>query len=193
MFKAGLVILNLKPDSTVMFSPFLDHSPTTARGVIALRIKFGKKTMKSQPGSYALILQSHSTASVQIGRLRQIDIHPGYYICVGSAFGPGGVRARVLRHCCMNKNKHWHIDYLREFAAPLAVWISYETEKLEHRWAQIFYKASEMTPIQGFGSSDCKCYSHLFHTVAMPEVAWLSKIGPFYCAFERLYNRGSWI
>jgi Uri superfamily endonuclease len=62
--------------------------------------------MKSDPGTYALILQYDSKASTQIGRWRQIDLEPGYYIYIGSAFGPGGVRARVSRHCRGDKPKH---------------------------------------------------------------------------------------
>ncbi|MFQ5579314.1 MAG: DUF123 domain-containing protein [Nitrospiria bacterium] len=54
--------------------------------------------MKSEPGTYALILQSRSEARGQVGRLGQINLKPGYYIYVGSAFGPGGVQARVSRH-----------------------------------------------------------------------------------------------
>src|SRR5574342_753841 len=127
--------------------------------------------MKSEPGTYALLLQSHGIAKVQIGRWREIDIAPGYYIYVGSAFGPGGVKARVSRHLQTDKPKHWHIDYLRRFTNPLAVWVSYETERLEHRWAQAFFAMCGMTPIQGFGCSDCRCYAHLFHTDAVPEDA----------------------
>jgi len=132
--------------------------------------------MKPGPGTYALILQSQLTASVQIGHWRQIDIEPGYYIYVGSAFGPGGVRARVSRHLRTDKPKHWHIDYLREFVTPLAVWISYEPEQLEHQWAQAFYDKGETSPIQGFGCSDCRCFSHLFYTVATPDATWLNQI-----------------
>jgi Uri superfamily endonuclease len=135
--------------------------------------------MKSEPGTYALILQSASKARVQIGRWRQIGLELGYYIYVGSAFGPGGVRARVLRHCCEAKVKHWHIDYLREHVTPLAAWANYGTERLEHHWAQIFFNMREMTPIQGFGCSDCKCYSHLFHTLTKPTNAWLDEVETF--------------
>jgi len=59
--------------------------------------------LKSQPGTYALIIQSDSKTCVQIGRWRQIDLEPGYYFYVGSAFGPGGTRARVLRHLHIDK------------------------------------------------------------------------------------------
>lgn len=136
--------------------------------------------MKSQPGTYALILQTKLTASLQIGRWRQIDIEPGYYIYVGSAFGPGGVRARVARHCRTDKPKRWHIDYLREFVTPLAAWISYEPEKLEHGWAQVLYNKNETSPILGFGCSDCSCYSHLFYTVVAPEASWLGTVDSYF-------------
>ena len=125
--------------------------------------------MKSDPGTYALILQCDSKVSAQIGHWGQIEILPGYYLYIGSAFGPGGVRARVSRHLRKDKSKHWHIDYLREFVAPLEVWISYEPERFEHQWAETFYKMYGMIPIQGFGCSDCKCYSHLFYTAITPD------------------------
>jgi Uri superfamily endonuclease len=79
------------------------------------------------------------------------------------------VRARVSRHLRTDKPNHWHIDYLREFAIPLEIWVSYETEQFEHRWAQVFYESKGMTPVQGFGCSDCKCYSHLFYTPITPD------------------------
>jgi Uri superfamily endonuclease len=110
---------------------------------------------------------------IQAGRLGEIELVPGYYIYVGSAFGSGGVRARISRHWRVDKPKHWHIDYLREFVTPLSAWVSYEPERLEHRWAQLFHEMSGVNSIQGFGCSDCKCYSHLFHTVVVPGVAWL--------------------
>ena len=123
--------------------------------------------MKSEPGTYVLILESHSTAKVQIGKWREIDVQPGYYLYVGSAFGPGGVRARVSRHLRLGKPKHWHIDFLREFTTPIGVWINYETERLEHYWALMILGMKQMTSIQGFGCSDCTCHSHLFYSEAI--------------------------
>ena len=75
--------------------------------------------MKSKPGTYVLILQSLRTGKAQIGRWREIALYPGFYLYVGSAFGPGGVRARVSRHYRKTKQHHWHIDYLREFLIPI--------------------------------------------------------------------------
>lgn len=119
--------------------------------------------MKPAPGTYALILQCDSIARVQVGRWGKLQLQPGYYIYVGSAFGPGGVRGRVSRHFRKTKAKHWHIDYLRKHATPLEAWVSYGTERLEHEWAQAFCDTPELTPIKGFGCSDCKCSAHLFH------------------------------
>jgi Uri superfamily endonuclease len=132
--------------------------------------------MKTEPGTYALILRSRLKAKTQIGRWGQIDLAPGYYIYVGSAFGPGGVQARVSRHCRRTKLMHWHIDYLRELLSPLGAWYSHETKRLEHRWARILCDTSSMSSIPKFGCSDCRCYSHLFQTSMAPDFALFSNM-----------------
>ena len=124
--------------------------------------------LKPDPGTYALVLQSHSNETIQVGRWGQLDLHPGYYIYVGSAFGPGGVRARVSRHLRTEKRMHWHIDYLRANVTPVKVRVSYAGEHLEHEWAGILLAQADTVPIQGFGCSDCGCFSHLFFTPGFP-------------------------
>ena len=94
----------------------------------------------------------------------------GYYIYVGSAFGPGGVLSRVSRHCRKAKSKNWHIDYLREFATPISIWYSNAPVHLEHRWAEALAKMKHTTPVLGFGCSDCRCEAHLFFTAMEPEL-----------------------
>ena len=54
--------------------------------------------MNAQPGSYALLLQADQQQTVHIGRLGQFAVQPGCYIYVGSALGPGGVRAQGGHH-----------------------------------------------------------------------------------------------
>jgi Uri superfamily endonuclease len=132
--------------------------------------------MKSESGTYALILRSQTDAIVEIGLWRQIKLKSGYYVYIGSAFGPGGVQARVLRHYRKKKSSHWHIDYLTEFMSPIFVLYSHETRHREHEWAQVLYKMNDMSPIQGFGCSDCKCYSHLFHTSNVPDLVRFSNL-----------------
>lgn len=128
------------------------------------------------PGTYALVLHNRQHTGIQVGRRGRIEIRPGYYIYIGSAFGPGGVRARVLRHCREVKSRHWHIDYLRECAVPVAVWCSYHRVRLEHRWARRLETCRDMTPVEGFGCTDCQCTAHLFYTRRKPDPAAFAAI-----------------
>ena len=132
--------------------------------------------MKSKPGTYVLILRSHSRVKAQIGRWGLLSTAPGYYIYVGSAFGSGGVQARVLRHCRETKSKHWHIDYLREVTKPVCAWYSYDSRHIEHKWAQVLSDISDTSSVKGFGCSDCDCYSHLFFTARKPDLAQFASI-----------------
>jgi Uri superfamily endonuclease len=125
--------------------------------------------MKSATGTYVLIFHNLSSKQVRIGKWGLINIQPGYYLYVGSAFGPGGLRARVARHYRTGKAQHWHIDYLREDMELVSVWYSYHHIKLEHDWARMLSAMPGMELIEGFGCSDCQCYSHLFRSVNQPE------------------------
>jgi Uri superfamily endonuclease len=111
-----------------------------------------------------------------VGRWGGLTLQSGYYIYVGSAFGPGGVKARVSRHLRVNKRKHWHIDYLRAHVTPVETWVSYASKHLEHVWAGILFELPEVNPIKDFGCSDCKCQSHLFFTMDTPENHWLGDV-----------------
>ena len=142
--------------------------------------------MKSKPGTYVLILQSETVEAVQIGKWGQMDLQPGYYAYVGSAFGPGGVKARVSRHCRAEKSKRWHIDYLREHAQLVSVWYSHSPSRLEHRWATALAQLPGALSIKRFGSSDCSCESHLYFFDKRPDLAGFStlakmKIEEGYC------------
>lgn len=130
----------------------------------------GRSSLRNAtPGTYAIILQSRCHGNVRIGRNLEIEVEPGYYIYVGSAFGPGGVRARIARHFRTAERFHWHIDYLRGVVDPLEAWYSHATDRLEHRWAQLLDDAADMKAVTGFGCSDCRCRAHLFRTCAVPS------------------------
>lgn len=133
--------------------------------------------MEPGPGTYTLILHGHATGKVRTGRrYQEIELRPGYYFYVGSAFGPGGVRAWILRHARGTPARHWHIDYLRAHLRPVGAWYKHGPDRLEHRWAQAFCEMDGMSPIAGFGCSDCGCYSHLFHTPRIPDIALFSRV-----------------
>ena len=125
--------------------------------------------MQSKPGTYVLVMRSRRRVTAQIGRWGRLDVRPGYYLYVGSAFGPGGVAARVSRHCREAKSKRWQVDYLREHAAMAAVWCSHDTVRLEHHWAQALAEMPGSLPVPGFGCSDCHCEAHLFFSQRPPD------------------------
>ena len=131
--------------------------------------------MKSKPGTYALILRSCKRQRLRVGRWQEIGVEPAYYIYVGSAFGPGGVKARLNRHFRDSKATHWHIDYLREISIPVGACVSYEPIRLEHRWAQKLIDVEGIRAIPKFGCSDCRCHTHLFSSTEVPHHALFAK------------------
>lgn len=122
-------------------------------------------------GTYALVLESLSDAQLQVGRRGILLIHPGFYVYVGSAFGSGGLQARLSHHLGPALRPHWHIDYLRRKAKLVAVWYRCGRTRREHTWARALRNVpGSSVPLRGFGSSDCKCESHLFFFPSLPAL-----------------------
>lgn len=96
-----------------------------------------------------------------IGRLGVFDLKAGRYAYVGSALN--GLEARTRRHLSGRGKKRWHIDYLMAVAEEREALLIRSGEDIECSLADRLRSlpgASE--PIAGFGSSDCRCRSHLF-------------------------------
>jgi Uri superfamily endonuclease len=126
--------------------------------------------VQSRPGTYALLLSSATNALIRIGRLGNLLLQRGFYVYVGSALGPGGVRGRLGHHVRPAERPHWHIDYLRKKTTLEAVWFRYHRKSLEHAWAKRFGEMpGASVPMAGFGSSDCDCQSHLFFFKKCPR------------------------
>ena len=122
-------------------------------------------------GAYALVLAAGKKRNVEIGKLGVLVVEPGHYVYLGSAAGPGGVGARVERHLRRTKRFHWHIDYLTQVTPVDRVWYSIVTDVAEHRWAgAVAAMKGASIPLVGFGSSDCRCVSHLFRFSSRPTV-----------------------
>lgn len=110
-------------------------------------------------------------ARVRIGRLGQYDLAPGCYLYIGSAFGPGGLRARLAHHQRREKPRpHWHFDYLRPFLDIQEVWaISAGARHMEQEWcASLLATGLWSVPIPGFGASDSACPAHLLYRPGKP-------------------------
>lgn len=131
-----------------------------------------------EKGTYVLIASVPQMRRIEIGRLGAFGLVPGFYAYVGSAFGAGGLRARIGHHLESTAAPHWHIDYLLQVAQPVEVWYSTADQKLEHHWANLLEEALQFRiPIPRFGSSDYhrSRASHLFYSKRRPVLAWFQQ------------------
>jgi len=130
-----------------------------------------------QGGCYVLLLRAaRGGRQVMIGRLGELLIRRGWYLYVGSAFGPGGVAARVAHHLRHAARPRWHLDYLRPHLRVEGLWYSHGPRDLalEHRWAaRLAAVEGAEIPLARFGASDCRCASHLFRFSRCPDPRWL--------------------
>jgi Uri superfamily endonuclease len=130
--------------------------------------------LPDEKGTYVLLASVSQVKRIKIGQLGRFEIVPGFYAYVGSAFGAGGLCARIGHHLESTAAPHWHIDYLRQVAQPVEVWYTTADQKLEHYWADLLEKAPQFrVPISSFGSSDYRRSrsSHLFYSKRRPAFA----------------------
>jgi Uri superfamily endonuclease len=63
---------------------------------------------------------------------------------------------------------HWHLDYLCRYTRLEAVWYACGVCR-EHEWeAEIAAMPGAMMVLPGFGSSDCRCATHMYWLARMP-------------------------
>ena len=141
-------------------------------------------------GTYVLVAVLARRRTLEIGRLGVCNMPPGYYAYVGSAFGPGGLQARLRHHLGAHARPHWHLDYLLAHARPVEVWCVLSDRKLERDIAVVLERFPGLRmPVPGFGSSDYQRdgTSHLFHSGCRPSFhRFKQEIGPVRAEFQRL-------
>jgi len=121
-------------------------------------------------GTYQLILYLDEEKIIQVGSLGRFKFLTGYYNYIGSAHGNGGLKARLSHHIKTTSKPHWHIDYLRTFAEVKEIWSISSEKFFEHQWAEYMLRMpGALFFINGFGSSDCDCISHLFYFKEYPS------------------------
>lgn len=129
-------------------------------------------SLRNTPGTYVLLMDQFASQTLVVGRLGRMPVGAGLYAYVGSAFGPGGVQARVARHWAGTTSPHWHIDYLRAAGRLCRVWHTYDTVRRECAWAEALRALpGASVPLRGFGASDCGCSSHLVRWPSAPSLA----------------------
>lgn len=98
---------------------------------------------------------------ITVGKLGTFFFPAGHYIYVGSA--KRNIQARVNRHLKIEKKLHWHFDYFRPYVQVVKV----ETFDGEIGECTLFQKLAIERKgtllVKGFGSSDCRCHTHLMY------------------------------
>ena len=117
-------------------------------------------------GSYILLIRLPEAQTMTIGSLSDVYFPQGYYAYVGSALG--GIKARLSRHLNLNKKLHWHIDYLLPKASITDIIIGESEDRVECAIARAL--SAQFDSIPGFGSSDCRCSSHLFFAAKEKQI-----------------------
>ena len=111
-------------------------------------------------GVYVLIIRVDEDTDVNVGAIGRLTFKKGLYAYVGSA--QNNLEQRVKRHIRKEKRRFWHIDYFLDNDATKVIEVFHkQADKTEEcAIAKVIGERGE--PIDGFGSSDCSCKSHLF-------------------------------
>ena len=130
----------------------------------------------AKSGTYLLLLECRKPSRLSIGKLGEMTVEQGSYAYIGSAWGPGGIRARIRHHRKIAGRPHWHIDYLRTVAEVTGAYCVFGA-RCEHAWVQrLMHSDAATMPLKGFGSSDCDCATHLFYFGRKPLRTQLEKL-----------------
>lgn len=126
-------------------------------------------TLPAAAGIYVLVLTAERPLALELPRRGEVVLPAGSYAYVGSAQGPGGLRARIGRHARSGKTAHWHIDRLTAAWPIQYVVVHASSARWECAWVQRLIELDGASvPAPGFGSSDCRagCPAHL---VRLPD------------------------
>ncbi len=122
------------------------------------------RLVPAEPGTYAIVCENAASVVLRVGQLGRFALDRGRYLYVGSAHGPGGIRARVTRHLRQEKRLHWHIDYLTAMLPVVYIVAVPGRNPMECAWVGRLAALPDVSvPIRRFGSGDCRegCPAHL--------------------------------
>ena len=112
-------------------------------------------------GIYVLVISLGCSADVAVGKLGILRFEKGLYAYIGSA--QVALERRIERHLRKEKRVFWHIDCLLEnpSAKILKIFTKNSGRQDECNVAAKIWTRGEA--VAGFGCSDCRCKSHLYH------------------------------
>ncbi len=123
------------------------------------------ESVANEKGTYVLFIELSKPSVIRIGKLGKGKFPSGLYAYVGSAIGPGGLRARISRHLRDKKKFHWHIDYFLKHSKVVDVFTT--RRRCEKKIARKLLNTGKCA-MKGFGSSDDdENESHLIYFSSM--------------------------
>lgn len=132
------------------------------------------------PGAYVLLVRLRLPLQPDVRIFGGRMLGPGAYAYCGSAYGPGGLRARVSRHLRSGKTVRWHIDRLTQAGSIEAVAVRVGGRECD--LVDALRARGATVPIPRFGSTDCRrCPAHLlslsdhFDETALHEAVGLGR------------------
>lgn len=133
--------------------------------------------LPSDAGAYVLLIRLGEPLFLDIPAFSGKILRPGLYAYCGSAYGPGGIRARVSRHLRTDKSLRWHVDRLTAAGGTIRVGIRPNGRECD-LVREILAEGGSI-PLPSFGSSDCsRCPAHL---LAVPPALFPKRRGPVFC------------
>ncbi len=122
--------------------------------------------LTGEKGAYLLLIELAAPLSLELPGRPAASLAPGRYAYAGSAYGPGGLRARIARHLRKDKSPRWHIDRLTGAGRVIAVQAAVGGSECA-LFEGLRALPGSSIPVAGFGSSDCRrCPAHL---VRLPD------------------------
>ncbi|WP_238318438.1 GIY-YIG nuclease family protein [Thalassospira australica] len=139
-----------------------------------------EETLRQLPkvaGAYVLVIELGADLTLQNKRFAGTTLPKGTYVYCGSANGPGGIAARVKRHCKVTKKPHWHVDELTSNGAGRVASVLVVPGGNECNLRGRLQEQNMPVPVPGFGSSDCtNCASHLISAMREDIVVILADL-----------------
>lgn len=125
-------------------------------------------------GTYCVVLELAEDRRIRVGAFGTHRFPAGVYAYVGSALS--GIEQRVARHVRKVKKNRWHVDYLLGKGTVQSIIAIPSMDKgTECAVARaLLASAGAKIVVKGFGSSDCRCESHLVYFGA-EDPAWVSE------------------
>ncbi|GJQ60466.1 MAG: hypothetical protein SCALA701_32670 [Candidatus Scalindua sp.] len=120
-------------------------------------------------GIYHLIIRFPKKKMIQVGRLGAFLFPKGFYVYTGSA--QTNLGKRISRHLSKEKKLHWHIDYLLQFGEIVSVLTIDGVKNRECVCSdKIALTLGGRAVVEKFGSSDCRCKTHLYFFEHTPKI-----------------------